>query len=353
MDDSILKHLRYDYVQIKQDQTVGQALANIRENPTIGQVIYFYVVDHDGRLTGVVPTRRLLLSPLETPITDIMIREVVTIPESATVLDACELFTLHRLLAFPIVDAKRRLVGLVDVSLYTEGRSELEEMERSDDLFQLIGVHLAESQQVGPIAAFRSRFPWLICNIVGGILAAFISGIFEAELERVVALALFVPVVLGLAESVSIQSVSLTLQVLHGQKPSLGMLWNRMKREFLTGLLLGIACSAIIAVVSIVWLHDYRVAACLFLGIGGGMTAAALIGVAMPNLLRDAEAQSPGSRRPHRFGHGRHAHPPGLFQPRPASHIGEFARLAAAARIGSIHNDPSAVSRGIGASTTG
>ncbi len=177
-------------------------------------------------------------------------------------------------------------LGLSTSGLYTEGRTELEEMERADDLFQLIGVHLAESQQVSPWAGFRSRFPWLICNIVGGILAAFISGIFAAELERVVALALFVPVVLGLAESVSIQSVSLTLQVLHGQKPSLSMLWNRMKREFLTGLLLGVACSAAIAAVSIVWLHNYKVAACLFLGIAGGMTAATLIGVAMPYLLR-------------------------------------------------------------------
>ena len=64
-------------------------------------------------------------------------------------------------------------------------------------------------------AAFFSRFPWLLCNIVGGILAAFLSGVFQNELEQMLALALFVPVVLGLAESVSIQSVSLTLQILH------------------------------------------------------------------------------------------------------------------------------------------
>jgi magnesium transporter len=190
------------------------------------------------------------------------------------------------LLAFPIVDMKRRMIGIVDVGLYTEGLTELEDAQRGDDLFQLIGVHLTESHQADPVAAFRSRFPWLICNIVGGIIAAFISGIFSAEFERVVALALFVPVVLGLAESVSIQSVSLTLQVLHGQKPSPEMLWQRMKRELLTGLLLGSVSAAVVATVSIVWLHNYRVALCLLVGIGGGMTAAALIGVAMPNLLR-------------------------------------------------------------------
>ncbi|HZZ27458.1 MAG TPA: magnesium transporter [Pirellulales bacterium] len=286
MDDSILKHLGYDFVQIKEQQSVGQALASIRENPTIGHFIYFYVVDDNGHLVGVVPTRRLLLSSLETSIADILIRDVITIPETATVLEACELFTLHKLLAFPIVDGKRRLIGVVDVGLYTEGRAEFEEAERSEDLFQLIGVHLAESQHARPAAAFRSRFPWLICNIVGGIIAAFISGIFQAELERVVALALFVPVVLGLAESVSIQSVSLTLQWLHGRPPTLAGLWAKLRKEFLVGVMLGSVSAALVALVSIVWLHNYRVAVCLLLGIGGGMTVAALIGVAMPNLLR-------------------------------------------------------------------
>jgi magnesium transporter len=286
MDDSVLKHLSYDFVQINQNFTVGQALASIRQNPTIGRIIYFYVVDHDGRLCGVVPTRRLLMSALETPVAEIMVRDVLTISETATVLDACELFTVHRLLAFPIIDAKRRIVGVVDVQLYSEGRSELEEMQRGDDLFQLIGVHLTEAQQGHPLTAFRSRFPWLICNIVGGILAAFLSGVFEAELKAVVALAMFVPVVLGLAESVSIQSVSLTLQILHGQSPTRATLWNKLKRELLTGALLGIASAAAVATVSLVWLHDARVAWCLLGGIGGGVTIAALFGVAMPNLLR-------------------------------------------------------------------
>src|SRR5262249_4228554 len=91
---------------------------------------------------------------------------------------------------------------------------------------------------------------------------------------------------LGLAESVSIQSVSLTLSRLHGNKPSASALWSRLRRELLTGILLGIASSALVALVAIVWLRNYRVALCLLVGISGGVTAAALIGVAMPNVLR-------------------------------------------------------------------
>src|SRR5258708_4324044 len=147
MNDSVLKHLGYDFVQINQNYTVGQALASIRQNPTIGRIIYFYVVDHEGRLCGVVPTRRLLMSPPETPVADIMVRDVVTIPETATVLDACELFTLHRLLAFPVVDTQNRVLGVVDVELYTDELTSIETNESNDALFQLIGVHLAESRQ--------------------------------------------------------------------------------------------------------------------------------------------------------------------------------------------------------------
>ena len=76
----------------------------------------------------------------------------------------------------------------------------------------LFRIHLTAAQQSNPLVSFRQRFPWLLCNIGGGIAAAFLSGLFEAELQKVVALALFIPVVLALAESVSIQSVSLALQ---------------------------------------------------------------------------------------------------------------------------------------------
>ncbi len=286
MDDPVLKHIGYDFVQIQQDQTVGEALAKVRETPTIGRIIYFYVVDRENRLCGVVPTRRLLLSALETPLAEIMVRDVVTLPENATVLDACELFTMHRLLAFPVVDAKRRIVGIVDVDLYTQGRSEIEEAERSDDLFQLIGVHLVEAQLADPLTAFRSRFPWLLCNVAAGIMAAFLSGVFEDELQRVVALAMFVPVVLGLAESVSIQSVSLALQILHGQPPTLAAYGKKLKRELLTGVMLGLLSATLVAIAALVWQRNGRLALCLLVGITGGVAAAAIIGMSMPNILR-------------------------------------------------------------------
>ncbi|MGE5194156.1 MAG: magnesium transporter [Deltaproteobacteria bacterium] len=285
LNDPVARHMRTDFCRLRVDQTVGEALAQLRSQPPRGRVLYFYVVDADGRLEGVIPTRRLLLSPLETPLREIMVTKIVSIPATATVLDACEFFTIHRLLAFPILEAGK-IVGVVDVELYTEELEDLERSQRSDALFQLIGVHLTEAQQASPVQAFRIRFPWLLCNIGGGILAAFLSGVYEAELKKVVALALFVPVVLALAESVAIQSVSLALQLLHGERPTLGVLRIKLRRELQTGILLGAACGLAVAVVSLLWLRQPRVAACLVAGIGGGVACAALIGAAIPNLLR-------------------------------------------------------------------
>jgi magnesium transporter len=232
-----------------------------------------------------VPTRRLLLSALDQRLADIMVKEVVTISHRATVLDACELFILHRLLAFPVVDEERRIVGLVDVELYTTELSELDRSERNDYLFQLIGVHLAESQQSSPGIAFRRRFPWLLCNIAGGILAALLSGVFEAELKRAVTLALFIPVVLALAESVSIQSVSLALRVLEGQTPTWASIFGKLRSEIAIGTLLGITSGLLVGLVAVVWLWQPIVGLCIVGGIAGGVAGAAVIGVAIPNVL--------------------------------------------------------------------
>lgn len=285
LDDSVADHMRTDYAVLHVQQTVGESLDSIRARPPQGRIVYFYVVDDDNRLQGVVPTRRLLLAPLDAKIAELMVRNVVALPAAATVLDACEFFTLHRLLAFPVVDDQRRLMGIVDVELYTGELAELERSQRSDDLFQLVGVRLMEARHASAVAGFCTRFPWLLTNIGGGILAAFISGWFEAELRNVV-LALFIPVVLALAESVSIQSVSLSLQLLHGKQPSTSDLLARLGPEALTGLFLGSAASILIALVCLVWRGEWHVSLCLLGGISAGVTCAAVIGLAMPYVLR-------------------------------------------------------------------
>lgn len=285
LDDPVVKHIRIDNAPLHVDQTIGEALAQVRAEPPEGRIIYFYVVDDGNRLVGVVPTRRLLLNQPDAKLSDVMIRRLITIPDTATVMNACEMFTMHKLLAFPVVDEHRHLLGIVDVELYTDELADLAHTTNHDDLFQLIGVHAEQARMGSPQMAFRLRFPWLLPNVVGGILAAFLTGLFQDTLDRLIVLALFIPVVLTLSESIGIQSVSLTTQSLRER-----IEWRDaipiLRRELSTGLLLGFACGPLIALVAWLWKGQGPVALAILASIGTAMTAAAMIGVAMPVALR-------------------------------------------------------------------
>jgi magnesium transporter len=278
--------MHQEFTRVALGQTVGEALAGLRRQPPRGRIIYFYVVDEEGRLQGVVPTRRLILSPSDQPLADIMVRRVIALPKDATVEEACEWFIQHRLLGLPVVDAERHLLGVVDMELYTDELGQLGEASNREHLFQLLGVQVTSANQRSPLLAFRNRAPWLCCNLAAGILAAFLSGIYESELNRVVALAFFIPVVLNLAESVSSQSVSLTLQWLHSAPPAHRSLTAKLRSELATGTLLGLASGSVLALVALLWLRQFRVALCLVGGITGGVAAAAVLGITIPVVLR-------------------------------------------------------------------
>jgi magnesium transporter len=286
LNQPVTGHLRHDFTRLRRGQTVGAALDWLRAHPPQERVIYLYVVDEDDHVCGVVPTRRLILAGPDTLVDDIMIRQVIALPADATVLDACEFFIQHRLLAFPVVDGERHIVGVIDVDVYTDELSDLNDEEGRSALFQQIGVSIDRGWQGLPLAAFRRRFPWLGCNMAAGILAAFVSGIFEKELNKVVALAFFIPVVLNLAESVSSQSVSLALQNLSGRRPTWKSLLPGVRRELITGLLLGVGAGAVIAVTALIWLRLGRLALCLLGGVTAGVAGAATLGLALPTLLR-------------------------------------------------------------------
>ncbi len=284
--EPVLDHVRRDFVRVHDDESVGGALAGVRSRPLGGRVVYFYVVDRAGRLVGVVPTRRLLLSGPETPIRDIMERRVITLPSSATLLDACEFFLFHRLLALPVVDEEGRIVGVVDVELYTDEISELARHEENEDVFQLIGVRLAQVRQASVPMAVGRRFPWLLVNIAGGLACAVLSGYFEDVLSQVIALALYIPVVLALAESVSIQSLTLTLQAHDVQRFQWGVAFRALRREAGIGLSLGTAAGGVVALAAVLWQQDPLLALSILLGILFSVATAALYGLAVPTTLR-------------------------------------------------------------------
>jgi magnesium transporter len=276
---------RKDVATLHRELTVQQALDAIRQRGVGEKIVYFYVVDADDRLAGVLPTRRLLTAGLEQRLSEVMIARVVAIPETATVMEACEAFVLHKFLAFPVVDDQRRLVGVVDISLLSDEAFDLAEREQTDALFESIGFRVSQMRDASPVRAFRFRFPWLLATIASGTLCALLASAYEVTLAKSIVLAFFLTMVLGLAESVSIQSMTVTIQALRAIQPTFGWYVRAFRREAGTAVLLGLACGTVVGL--IVWL--WRGTGLAAVAIGGSISlalcAACFFGLSVPAIL--------------------------------------------------------------------
>jgi magnesium transporter len=281
----VLGVARQDVATLREDFTVQQALDAIRQRGVGEKIVYFYVVDEANRLAGVLPTRRLLTAALEQRLSDIMIAHVVAIPQTATVMEACEAFVLHKFLAFPVVDEQRRIVGMVDVGLLTEEAFDIAEREQTEGLFESIGFHLSQVREASPVRAFRFRFPWLLATIGSGTLCALLASAYEVTLAKSIVLAFFLTMVLGLAESVSIQSMTVTIQALRGTPPTFRWYVRSFRREAGTAALLGAACGIVVGVIVWLWrgagLAGFAIGASILLA----LCAACFFGLSVPAVL--------------------------------------------------------------------
>jgi hypothetical protein len=189
------------------------------------------------------------------------------------------MFLKHRLLALPVVDEAGHLHGVADVAMLTGDLADVTARENAEDVFQLIGGNA--SQPSSDRRGFLDRFPWLLCNIGGGLIAALIAGWYESLLDAVIVLALFIPVVLAVSESVAMQSVTLTLHNLHGTRADLRFLLKALRRELVTAGFLGASCGAVIGAVVWGWKGAPMVAAVIMFTVAMAMTTAALLSAAI------------------------------------------------------------------------
>jgi len=157
---------------------------------------------------------------------ELMVKRVACLSVAATVYDALEFFATYKFLAFPVVDSEKRIIGIVDINLFTdellEEKDDAEEKNQNqyDSLFETIGFRINEIKNASPFKAWKIRFPWLLVTIMSGTIAAFTSGLFRSTLEGSLILAFFLALVLGLGESVSIQTMTVAVQALHTAKPT-------------------------------------------------------------------------------------------------------------------------------------
>lgn len=274
-----------DVVTLKKDLTVQQALEDIRSRRLGERIVYFYVVDDDGKLVGVLPTRRLLTAPLDKRLSQVMLSQVITLPRNATVLDAFELFESHRLLALPIVDEQGRIVGVVDIGLFTGEMFDIAKRERLQEVFELIGFRISQVREASPVRAFRFRFPWMLATIASGTICALLAGAYEVTLSKSLVLAFFLTLVLGLGESVSMQSMTVTIQTLRSMQPTLRWYITAFFREAVISLLLGTACGSSVGLIVWLWRREGWAAISIGTSIMLSLFAACCLGLTVPTVL--------------------------------------------------------------------
>jgi magnesium transporter len=285
----VLEYARKDFPLLEAGASAQKALETIRREGVGERVIYFYAVDERQRLVGVVPTRRLLTADPAMLLREIMVPRVIALPATATVLEACEFFVLYKFLAFPVVDSDRRVIGVVDADVFMESVLETPEAAGEgvarDDFFEALGFHLAEVRDASPWRVFRYRFPWLLATITSGTICAMLAGAFELTLARSLVIAFFLTMVLGLNESVSTQSMSVTIQALRSARVTLRWFMNALKRELATAILLGLACGMLVGAIVWIWRNDLQGAFVIGGSIALSLVTACLFGLGVPSLL--------------------------------------------------------------------
>jgi magnesium transporter len=284
-DQPVTAVARKDFSVLRPDLTVQEALDAIRRRELGERIVYFYIVDADDRLVGVVPTRRLLTADLRETIANVMVRRVVTIPHTASVFEALEFFALYKFLAFPVVDEQEHIVGVVDVNMFTDEIFDITERQQTDEIFEILGFRTAQTRHASPLRAFRFRFPWLLATISSGLICAVLAGAFETTLAQSIVLTFFITLILGLGESVSTQAMAVTIQALRAARPTLSWYLRTLGRELKTALLLGLACGGTVALAAALWRREGGPA----LVIGGSILlslgSACVIGMSVPTVL--------------------------------------------------------------------
>lgn len=290
--ENILKYVRTDFPRLNDTLTVEMALRIIRSKGVGERIIYFYVLDADEKLVGIVPTRRLLTSMPNVRIADLMVQELVTVSHQATVLVVCEMFVKYKLLAFPVLDDEGCMIGVVDAGLFSEEELTFAQRHNFDDIFQMIGFGIEQIKGQSALGRFRFRFPWLLATMGSGLTCAILTGMYEATLAHTLVLAFFITLVLALGESVSIQSMTVALQNLHFVKPSWSEYLKWLKREVSVTLLLGLTCGAIGGTIAALWRGENLAALVISVTISLSVIMAGVIGMSIPTLLHAIHEES-------------------------------------------------------------
>ncbi len=282
-EDSAGRIMNTNYLAMQEEMTVAEAISELQKRGADGteMVFYIYVVDTGGHLVGVCSLRQLLLVPPSTAIKRVMTREVVNVNARTDQEDVARMVEKYDFLAVPVTDDDKRLLGIVTV----DDVIDVIRHEATEDIMKMVGTG-DEYHSRSVLRSTRMRIPWLLAAFLGGYIGIQFLNMFNDTLEKIVAVAFFLPIIIAMGGNIGITSMTIVVRGLATGKIAVKELRKVIVKELSVALLLGILYGSILMVLAYLQFGDVN-----YLGfvVGGSMFVsmimASAIGTLMPIML--------------------------------------------------------------------
>ncbi|MBP0048801.1 magnesium transporter [Marinobacterium sp. AK62] len=272
-----------DTVTIRPDITAETVLRYLRRHKEIPETTdTLFVVSRKGSYIGVLPLTRLLTTDPDVLVREIMNTDVDAITADMPDEDVARLFEQLDLLSAPVVDEEGQLLGRITIDDVVDVIRE----DADHSLMSMAGLDEDEDTFAPIFKTTRRRAVWLGINLITAFIASAVIGLFEATLDKVVALAVLMPIVASMGGIAGSQTLTLVIrgQALgHVERSNIGWLFNR---ELVVGLLNGLLWALIVAIVAIIWFQDTTVGVVIALAIVINLVAGAMAGTLLPMVLK-------------------------------------------------------------------
>ncbi|HUL89000.1 MAG TPA: magnesium transporter [Pseudolabrys sp.] len=281
-EDSAGRRMQAEFIAVPPNWNVGQAIDYMRETTQLPEQFYeLYVVDEGGHFLGAVPLDRLLRSKRPVPISDLMEKDRHRVSATQDQEEVARQFQRYNWVTAPVVDSGDRLVGVITF----DDVADVIEEEAEEDIHALGGITRDEelSDSVWTIA--RGRFNWLLVNLATAFLASSVLGLFEGQLQKMVALAVLAPIVASQGGNATTQTMTVAVRALATRDLSDTNAWRVIMRELMVGLLNGVAFAVITGIAAYIWFRVPGLGFVIGLAMICNLIAAALGGILIPLTL--------------------------------------------------------------------
>lgn len=277
-EDTAGRLMQRDLVAVPQFWTVGQTIGHLRATADDGPEDFHavFVVDPLHRVMGTLPLARLLRHTPDTPVSGLIDDDFHTIPATMDQEEVANLFRQYALVSAPVVDAAERLIGVVTVDDVVHVIDE----EAGDDLLKMGGVGDAGVYQ-SVLKTARARVVWLVVNLGTAFLASAVIAQFEATIEKIVALAVLMPIVASMGGNAGTQTVTVAVRALATRQLLPSNAVRLLNKELVVGVINGVVFAVMVGLIAGAW-FDAMIGVVIACAMVINLFVAALFGMLIP-----------------------------------------------------------------------